>query len=83
MKSFLPLLLVVLLAAGCREKSAEIRQRSGLKHKSKGMAITQKRLEILNKSSKDEANVKITDLKDGQNNSLGTRVEILIIYKEV
>ncbi|HOY32714.1 MAG TPA: two-component regulator propeller domain-containing protein [Bacteroidales bacterium] len=66
-----------------REKSAEIRQRSGLKHKSKGMAITQKRLEILNKSSKDEANVKITDLKDGQNNSLGTRVEILIIYKEV
>lgn len=66
-----------------REKAAEIRLQSGLKHKSKGMFITQKRLEILNRSNKDQLNVKITDLKDNQNQPCGTRVEILIIYKEV
>jgi len=66
-----------------REKAAEIRAQSGLKHKSKGMFITQKRLEILNRSNKDQLNVRITDLKDSQNQPCGTRVEILIIYKEV
>ncbi len=66
-----------------REKAAEIRSRSGLKHKSKGMEITQKRLEILNKSNKSQPNVIITDLLDENHNPTGTRVEILIIYKEV
>jgi len=66
-----------------REKAAEIRLRAGLNHKSKGLVITQKRLEILNKSNEDELNVKIIDLKDEQGRPGGTRVEILIVYKEV
>ena len=66
-----------------REKAAEIRQRTGLHHKSKGMMITQKRLEILNKTNKDQVNVKIVDLKDENNQACGTRVELIIIYKEV
>ncbi len=66
-----------------REKAAEIRQRSGLQHKSKGMMITQKRLEILNKSNSDHVNVNIIDLKDEKNQACGTRVELIIIYKEV
>ena len=64
-----------------REKAAAIRARSDLKHKSRGMLITQKRLEILNEREKDLLNVTITDLKDEQNNAAGTKVEIIIIYK--
>jgi PAS domain S-box-containing protein len=47
-----------------------------LKHGSKAMSMTQERLELLN--SNDIEGVKITDLKDGQNKPIGTRVEILI-----
>jgi len=65
-----------------REKAAQIKAKSDLKHKSRGMLITQKRLEILNERDKNQMNVKIIDLKDENNNALGTRVEIIIIYKE-
>ena len=66
-----------------REKAMQIKVQSGLKHKSRGMLITQKRLEILNKSDEDHVNIEITDLKDDNGKPSGTRVEILIIYKEV
>ncbi len=65
-----------------REEAALIKAKSDLKHKSRGMLITQKRLEILNERDKSQMNINIIDLKDNQNNPLGTKVEIIIIYKE-
>lgn len=65
-----------------RARAEQMKAKSDLKHKSRGMLITQKRLEILNKSGNDQTNVKITDLKDENNTPSGTRVEILIPYKE-
>ncbi|MEI6123676.1 MAG: two-component regulator propeller domain-containing protein [Bacteroidota bacterium] len=65
-----------------REKALEIKKRSDLKHKSRGMLITQKRLDILNERDKDLVNITITDLKDSYNNAKGTKVEIVIIYKD-
>lgn len=65
-----------------REKSIQLKDKSDLKHKSRGMLITQKRLEILNERNPDHLNVKITDLKDEKNTPCGTKVDITIIYKE-
>jgi ligand-binding sensor domain-containing protein len=65
-----------------REKAAQIKAKSDLKHKSRGMLITQKRLEILNERDKNQINIEIIDLKDEANIPIGTRVEIIIIYKE-
>jgi hypothetical protein len=65
-----------------REKAAQIRAKSDLKHKSRGMLITQKRLEILNERNQSQMNIKIIDLKDKNDSAIGTRVEIIIIYKE-
>ena len=65
-----------------REKAIEIKAHSDLKHKSRGMLITQKRLELLNERDKDMVNVTITDLKDINNVANGTKVEIIIIFKE-
>ncbi len=47
-------------------------------HESKGTYITQKRLEILNKSKRKGVFVKTVDLKDEQGLAKGTRVELLI-----
>lgn len=65
-----------------REKAAEIKARSDLHHKSRGMLITQKRLELLNKQNKEQMSVTIIDLKDQQGKACGTRVEIMIMYQE-
>lgn len=65
-----------------REKALLIRERSDLKHKSKGMMITQKRLDILNERSETQKNITITDLKDENNQASGTKVEVVIVYKE-
>jgi hypothetical protein len=47
-------------------------------HKSKGMSITKKRLELLNAERENPIEVKITDLQDDQSKSAGTRVELEI-----
>ena len=47
-------------------------------HKSKGTDITQRRLEILNKSKRKGVFVKTLDLQDRKKNAKGSRVELLI-----
>ncbi len=66
-----------------REKAIEIRQQSGITRKPRGMLITQERLEILNKQSRKNYSVQITDLKDERGEAAGTRVEINIQYQEI
>jgi ligand-binding sensor domain-containing protein len=66
-----------------REKAIQIKKQSDLRHKSRGMLITQKRLEILNKQNKDQISIRIIDLKDEAGVPTGTKVEIYLMYKEV
>jgi ligand-binding sensor domain-containing protein len=66
-----------------REKAAEIKAKSDLQHKSRGMLITQKRLELLNKQNKEQMSVDIIDLKDSNGYATGTRVELMILYQEL
>lgn len=66
-----------------REKAAAIKRESGIERKSRGMIITQERLDILNQYSKDQYTVKVIDLKDKNGNPAGTRVEVSIVYKEI
>ena len=49
---------------------------SVLMHKSKGMAMTKERLELLNRDEKEGVN--IIDLKDEKNKPIGTQVDIFI-----
>jgi ligand-binding sensor domain-containing protein len=65
-----------------RKKAEEIKQKTGIKRKSKGMGITQERLAMLNKDIFDGYSAKIIDLKDDAGNPNGTRVELLIHYLE-
>ena len=66
-----------------REKAAEMKAHSGLKHKSKGMIITKERLEILNKQINGRISVNVIDLKNNEGLPSGTRVEIIIPFKEI
>lgn len=65
-----------------REASARLKMQSGINHKSTGMLITQERLNILNSKNKDQITVKIIDLFDDFGEAKGTRIELMIIYKE-
>ena len=65
-----------------RKKSMEIYKESGLKRKSRGMLITKARLEILNRQSEDDFSVKVHDLESKDGQPAGTRVELVIHYKE-
>jgi len=66
-----------------REKAMEIKNQSGLEHKSRGMIITKDRLEILNKQLKGHISVNVIDLVDNNENPKGTKVEIIIPFKEI
>lgn len=62
-----------------REKASEIRRTMPVKnYKSLGMKITEDRLRILNEINNSELSVTITDLKDANNNSLGTMVKLFV-----
>ncbi|MEN8223934.1 MAG: two-component regulator propeller domain-containing protein [Bacteroidota bacterium] len=63
-----------------RKKAQEIREASGIKRKSRGMLITQERLEILNKQNHEKFAVKVIDLHDKAGKPNGTKVEINILY---
>lgn len=65
-----------------REKAAEIRSQSGIERVSQGMTITGERLEILNQYSNQRYEVKVIDLADKAGQPKGTRVEIIMHYKE-
>lgn len=65
-----------------REKSAELKEKAGIKRRSSGMYITKARLEMLNKENNEEFSVRITDLKDDEGKASGTKVELIIQYNE-
>jgi len=62
-----------------REKASEIKRTMPVsKHKSLGMKITEDRLRILNEVNNSNLSVNITDLKDNNGDSLGTKVELFV-----
>ena len=60
-----------------REESLKVQKQTGFKKKSMGIKITADRLKLLTRQTVKEL-VKIIDLKDNENNSLGTQVNVLI-----
>ena len=66
-----------------RAKATDIKRRSGLNSKSRGMMITKERLEILSEKSDEKFSVKVIDLKDKSGVPAGTRVELLISPQEL
>jgi len=59
------------------EQSKKMKSKQKSLHKSVGMTVTQKRLEILDKGNKDKK-VKIEEIKDRKGEVLGTKVEVKI-----
>ena len=64
-----------------REYSEKKKQKTG-SHKSYGMSITRRRLEMLSKISNDDFSVEIVDLHNDKGESSGTRVNIVIGYHD-
>ncbi len=60
-----------------REKSLKLQKQSGHKKISMGIKITTDRLKLMTKQKINEA-IKILDLKDSENNAVGTQVNIVI-----
>ncbi len=60
-----------------REKAKELKKSFLVKHKSHGIEITLKRIELFNKEHGKELNVAITDIPEG-----GTRVAIPVAWEE-
>ena len=65
-----------------RKKSRAIQALSIKDHKSMGMKITEERLAVLNKIHQSNMSIKITDLYDEEEKSMGTKVEIFIPLTE-
>jgi two-component sensor histidine kinase len=59
------------------EQSKQLKENSSSLHKSVGMTITQKRLELLDENNKDKK-VNIEEVKDRHGKVLGTKVEVKI-----
>ena len=65
-----------------REKSELIKKESGFNRKSRGLIITKERLELLSRQQKDKFSINIVDLKDSEGSPTGTRVELMILFRE-
>lgn len=65
-----------------RRFSEKMKQDRGGSHKSYGMSITRRRLEMMSKVSNDDFSVEISDLYNTQGESLGTRVNIVIGFQD-
>ena len=61
-----------------RELAAEYKSKSATRQKSFGLKMTSERIDIINQVYKINADVQISDMKDGMNNSMGTKVNIKI-----
>ena len=62
-----------------RDKASEIRRTMPVKsYRPLGMKITEDRLRILNEINNSKLSVTITDLRDANNQSLGTKVELFV-----
>jgi hypothetical protein len=65
-----------------RKKSEELKQKTGISRKSRGMGITKERLEMLNNDTEAGHSVNIVDLTDSNGKPTGTRVELFIHIHE-
>ena len=61
-----------------RELAAAYKSKSATRQKSFGLQMTSERISIINQLYQMEADVKIADLKDANNNVIGTKVTIQI-----
>ncbi len=61
-----------------RSQAADYNKLNKLRHKSVGLKITEDRIHLYNQEHSANGYVKITDLVDGNNNPVGTRVEVKI-----
>ncbi len=63
-----------------REKAADLKSKTALvdEHKSFGMKLTEERFEIINKMNEGSASVNIIDLKNDDNQAIGTIVELIL-----
>ena len=64
-----------------RAKSAEFNAQQGRQHQSRGMQIIDERLQIINRGESKVHEVTIEDIKDENDNPVGTRVEIQLPIK--
>ena len=60
-----------------REKALALRSSAAPKHRSMAIQVTRDRLQLLDRHSHDDL-IAVTDLKDEQDQALGTRVEVRI-----
>ncbi len=65
-----------------REKAGEIKSKSAEKEKSMGLKITTDRLALLNREKGVSTSYRIVDLYDEDGQATGTRVELMIGFKE-
>lgn len=63
-----------------RKRSAEIKTRSKLQHKSFAASAVQKRVELLNSNGINTINYQIVDLYDNNNEPSGIKVEIVVFF---
>jgi tetratricopeptide (TPR) repeat protein len=61
-----------------REKALDLKSRGVKPYKSLGMQVTKERMEVISKINKVHFEEKITDLKDPNGTSIGTKVELII-----
>ena len=65
-----------------RKLSEKMKIEQGGAHKSYGMSITKRRLEMMSKISNDDFSVDVVDLYDDNGVAIGTRVNIVISYQD-
>lgn len=61
-----------------RKKAAEYKSKQHIEYQSKGMKLTEKRIDLINKINKSSIATEITDLTDNEGNGIGTEVKIKI-----
>lgn len=66
-----------------RERANELKQSRDGVHKSKGITVTEERLQLLQEGVAEEYKVRFTDLTDAEGNPTGTEVEIRMPYREM
>ncbi|MGE5106322.1 MAG: hypothetical protein ACM3H8_02165, partial [Sphingobacteriales bacterium] len=61
-----------------RDKAAEYKSKQHIEYQSRGMNLTNKRISLLNSVSEKKISLNISDLKDNNDNPIGTLVELNI-----
>lgn len=65
-----------------RKKAAEYKSKQHIEYQSRGMSLTEKRIDLINKINKSFISIDITDLEDMDGNGTGTEIKLRIpIYQ--